>query len=88
MFVEYKYSGSFGTYHVKTEDTDVFLRLVSQERTITGYYAFEPGELQPFGKVGNYLESPKICLGVSNVDSAGIDADLVGKFDYIEISRP
>ena len=88
MFVEYKYSGSFGTYHVKTEDTDVFLRLVSQERAITGYYAFEPGELQPFGKVGNYLESPKICLGVSNVDSSGIVADLVGKFDYMEVSRP
>ena len=89
MFMEYKFSGSWGTYQAKTQDTDIFLRLVSQEHNITGYYALESGKWQRFGKVGNYLEHPNICLGVSNVDSTGIkNADLSGKFDYIEISQP
>jgi pyrimidine-specific ribonucleoside hydrolase len=89
LFMEYKYPGGLGTYEVKTQGTDITFRLVRQEQTITGYYTFETWEWQRFGRVGNYLEMPKVCLGVSNVDYAGTnDKDLVGQFDYIEISRP
>ena len=90
IFMEYKFSDKgLGTYQAKTQDTDIFLRLVRQEHTISGYYAFENGEWQRIGEVETYLEHPNICLGVSNVDSAGTkNNDLVGKFDYIEISWP
>jgi beta-xylosidase len=88
VFMEYKIAGSMGAYMEKTKDTDVFLRLVNQGQTITGYYAFEPEKWQLFGKIGNFVKNANICLGVSNVDSAGINADLVGRFDYIEISQP
>lgn len=88
LFMEYKYSGKWGTYTVKSQDTDIFLRLVSQGEAIIGYYAFEPEDWQRFGKIGYYLDNANICLGVSNVDQTGINADLVGRFDYLEISLP
>jgi len=88
LFMEYKFAGAWGAYNEKTSDTDVFLRLVSQGQTIKGYYAFEPDEWELFGNIGNYLENANICLGVSNVDQAGINSDLVGRFDYIDISLP
>ena len=89
IFMEYKFSGSWGSNQARAQDTDIFLRLVNQEHTTIGYYAFETGEWQRIGRVGNYLDLPNICLGVSNVDSAGTrNADLEAKFDYIEIFRP
>ncbi len=88
IFLEYKLAGSLGTYKSSTYDPDIYLRLVSQNHSVTAYYALEQGDWQRFGKIGNYIEEPEVCLGVSNVDKAGIDADLVGRFDYIEITRP
>ena len=89
VYMEYKLAGSVGTYKVPTRDTDVFLRLVMQEQSITGYYAFEPDEWQQFGRIGNYLKDTRICLGVSNVDSPGeYPGDLSGRFDYLDISQP
>jgi hypothetical protein len=32
--------------------------------------------------------APSICLGVSNADKAGLNADLLGRFDYIEVAGP
>jgi hypothetical protein len=87
--MEYKFPGNTGAFSAMTQETDVTLRLVVQGQTTTGYYAFATGEWQRFGKIGNYLANPTICLGVSNVDSAGTrQADLVGRFDYVEVSRP
>jgi hypothetical protein len=88
IFMEYKVAGSWEAYNAKTQVPDVFLRLVSQGQTITGYYASELGVWHLTGEVEKSLEDFGICLGVSNVDSAGINADLVGEFDYLEISRP
>ncbi len=89
LFMEYKFSGDAGAYQVITEDTEVFLRLTSQGKTIIGQYALEADDWQPFGKVGYYLDQPSICLGVSNVDSAGTHHDdLVGRFDFLKITRP
>jgi len=88
LFMEYKMAGSPGAYKIPTDESYVFLRLVVQGTSITGYYAFAPEEWQRFGSIGNFIKDPSICLGVSNVDGQGIDADLVGMFDYIDISLP
>ncbi len=88
IFLEYKLSGSVGTFKTATADPEVYLRLLKQDNSITAYYALDPGEWHRLGAIGNYIEEPEVCLGVSNVDLVGIDADLVGMFDYIEITRP
>lgn len=88
MFMEYKVAGAWGAYNARTDDTDVFLRLVNKGQTVSGYYAFDENEWQLFGKVGNYIKEANICLGVSNVDSVGLNSDLIGRFDYIEITIP
>ncbi|MGB8252359.1 MAG: nucleoside hydrolase, partial [Anaerolineaceae bacterium] len=89
MFMDNKFSGSLGSFKVKTQEKDVYLRLVSQDQTVVGYYSFDNEDWQRFGRVGNYLEYSDICLGVSNVDSAGKEnSNITGKFDYIEISQP
>jgi inosine-uridine nucleoside N-ribohydrolase len=88
MYMEYKY-GSVESYKAATQKTNIFLRLVRTGQSVTGYYAFEPNDWQLFATVGNFLENANICLGVSNVDrEKTVDADLVGQFDYIEISKP
>ena len=88
IFMEYKVTGGWDAFNVKTRDTDVYLRLTSQGNTITGYYAFDEEKWQRLGDIKRSFDITKICLGVSNVDSAGIDADLVGEFDYLEVSVP
>ena len=88
VFMEYKIAGSWGAYNAKTDATDTYLRLTSNGESISGYYAFAPEEWQLFGKVGYFVQEAQVCLGVSNVDTAGINADLVGRFDYLDISLP
>jgi hypothetical protein len=89
MFMEYKMAGSLGSYKTKTDDPDVFIRLVVAGTSIIGYYAFEPDAWQKFGSIGNFIKNPNICLGVTNLDEAGAYSDdLTGRFDYIDISLP
>lgn len=88
IYMESKIAGNWESYNLKNQDRDVFLRLVRQGGTITGYYAIEADDWHVMGKFDDPLEDPKICLGVTNVDSEGVDADLIGEFDYLEISRP
>lgn len=88
VYMEYKIAGSWGAYNAKTDTTDTYLRLSSNGESISGYYAFEPDEWQLMGKVGYFVQEAKVCLGVSNADMAGLNADLVGRFDYIDISLP
>lgn len=88
IYMESKIAGQWESYNQKNQDPDVFLRLVRQGRTITGYYAIEADEWNVLGEFDNPLENPKVCLGVTNSDPEGVDADLIGEFDYIEISRP
>jgi inosine-uridine nucleoside N-ribohydrolase len=88
-FMEFKYSGGFGTYSAKAQNADTYLRVVSQDHHITGYYAFEESSWQRFGSVEYSIDLPQICLGVSNVDAVGAqNADLVARFDFIEIELP
>ncbi len=77
------------SYSAQTGDTDVFLRLETSGQVVTGYFDFapEPEKWQRLGEVQKDLGATDLCLGVSNSDSAGIPADLLGRFDYVEIVR-
>jgi beta-xylosidase len=88
IYMEYKINEVVGAYHVATDAADVYLRLVSQGNTISGYYAVSPDDWHRMGRFGNYFTFRKVGLGVSNVDNGSINADLVGLFDYFEIRKP
>jgi hypothetical protein len=87
IYMENKVAGNWTAYNLKNQDPDVFLRLIRRANAITGYYANEADEWNVLGEFDNPLEDPKICLGVTNADAEGIDADLVGEFDYIEVTQ-
>jgi pyrimidine-specific ribonucleoside hydrolase len=88
IFMEYKIGGGWDAYEIAFDATDLYLKLESKQNTISGYYAEAPGEWQRLGRFGNYFTFKHVGLGVSNCDRAGVDGDLVGSFDYFEISRP
>lgn len=89
IYMEYMIEGQFGSYKVDFQDGEVYLRLVSEDNTISGYYAKTPDQWERLGRFGNYFTFKNVGLGVTNCDREGDDAvDLVGLFDYFEISRP
>ena len=69
-------------------DTDVYLRLVNQGGSLTGYFATTPGDWQRAGAFGNYFDFKKVGLGTTNSNLEGVTKDIVSRFDYFEISRP
>jgi len=85
FYMDYKISGQWGNYNVATDAEDVYLRLESKDNIISGYYATEPDQWQRLGRFGNYFQFQKVGIGVSNV---GASDDVVGLFDYFEISLP
>ncbi len=88
VFMEYKLTGGSGFFKKIFTESDLYLRLVIQGNSATGYYAINTDDWQRLGEEGSFLENPSICLGVSNVDKGKFNADLIGKFDYIDISLP
>ena len=89
FFMEYKIGGAWGAYNKATDKTDVYIRLTRESDVVSGYYAYEPDQWERIGRFGGaYFDFTRVGLGVTNVDSEGRDADLVGQFDYIEITRP
>ena len=88
IYMEYKIGGGQGSYSAAVSATDLYLRLVSQDAVLSGYYALSPDDWTRLGRFGDYFAFKRVGLGVSNVDSQGINADLVGQFDYFEIDRP
>jgi regulation of enolase protein 1 (concanavalin A-like superfamily) len=68
--------------------TDVYLRLVNQGGSLTGYYAIEPGNWQRVGAFGNYFDFKLVGLGTTNSSPGGIEHDIVSQFDYFEIAIP
>jgi hypothetical protein len=88
IYMDYKYAGQIGTYMTGFKATDLYLRFLNQGHSVTGFYAADPKDWQRLGYVGNFLEHFSICLGVSNSDHAGLNADLIGRYDYIEITKP
>lgn len=85
IFMEYKIDGAWGGYQKATDAEDVYLRLESSNDMISGYYAFEEGQWERLGRFGNFFEFNRVGIGVSNVNAAN---DLVGMFDYFEITVP
>ena len=85
FYMDYKIGGATGDYSAATDAEDVYLRLESKGDIITGYYATAPDQWVRLGRFGNYFHFKKVGIGVSNVRSAD---DVVGQFDYFEISQP
>lgn len=85
FFMDYKISGQLGTYKNATTAEDVYLRLESKDNTISGYYATAPDQWERLGRFGNYFQFKKVGIGVSNANAAN---DVVGLFDYFEVSQP
>lgn len=70
------------------EDTDVYLRLVNDGESVTGYYATTPGEWQRAGAFGNFFDFNSVGIGVTNSNPAGVSEDIIARFDFFEIRRP
>lgn len=85
FYMDYKIGGQGGNYNAATNAEDVYLRLESKGNTISGYYATAPDQWVRLGRFGDYFQFKKVGIGVSNVRSAD---DVVGLFDYFEISQP
>jgi len=91
IFVDYKVNDKTrwsSELNTQIDQTDVYLRLVSKDKIIYAYYALAPDEWQLITRLGEFFEFKKVGLGVSNIDNGGIDSDLVGSYDYFEITRP
>lgn len=81
----------FGDAYIIPRDaaeTDVYLRLVNADGSLTGYRATQPDQWQRVGAFGNYFEFELVGLGVTNSNQNGVAQDLVGQFDYFEIREP
>lgn len=88
-YFEFKIGGEWGTYNHPTDATDVYLRLTREGDVISGYYAEAPGQWERIGRYGgSYFDFKQVGIGVTNSDPNGVDGDLVGQFDYFEITRP
>ncbi|NOH04338.1 MAG: hypothetical protein HND47_21370 [Chloroflexi bacterium] len=85
IYMDYKISGEVGGYKTATDAEEVYLRLESKDSTISGYYALSPDQWERLGRFGNYFQFKKAGIGVSNARAAN---DVVGLFDYFEISLP
>jgi len=80
--------GDFYAIPRAPEDTDVYLQLINQGGSLTGYYATTPGDWQRVGAFGNYFDFKSVGLGTTNSNTEGVQNDIVSRFDYFEISQP
>lgn len=85
FYMEYQISGVTGAYQQAVDAEDVYLRLESKDDVISGYYATEPDQWERLGRFGNYFQFQKVGIGVTNV---GAGNNVVGLFDFLEISVP
>jgi hypothetical protein len=91
VFMDYKIGGGYywsGSNKVQVDQMDVYLRLVSKEKIIYGYYAFSPDDWQLLNRLGDFFEFKYVGLGVTNAEAGNINSDLIGSYDYFEISIP
>ncbi len=68
--------------------TDVYLRLVNQGESLTGYYATEPGDWQRVGSFGNFFDFKLVGLGTTNSSPGAVEKNIIALFDYFEIATP
>jgi hypothetical protein len=89
IYMEYKINGQGNTYMVAFKENDLYIKLESKDNVISGFYATTPDQWKRLGRFGNYFLFKRVGLGVTNSDIEHDDgADLVGLFDYFEITRP
>ena len=87
--MEYEIGGAGGVYMIALQETDLYLRLEFENNVITGSFATKPDQWQRLGRFGNYFLFKRVGLGVTNADrESDNNADLVGLFDYFEITKP
>ena len=81
--------GDFYAVPRGAEDRDLYLRLVNQAGSITGYYARDGENWQKIGAFGNYFDFISVGLGATNsVPEAWEVEDIEALFDYFEITLP
>ena len=85
FFMEYQIDGAWGAYQQRTDADDVYLRLESKDKVLSGHYATELGDWKRLGRFGNFFQFKRVGIGVTNVSA---EKDLVGAFDWFEISVP
>ena len=89
IYMEYKINGQGNAYMIAFEETDLYIKLEGKDHVISGFYATAPDQWKRLGRFGNYFLFKRVGLGVTNSDIERDDnADLVGLFDYFEITRP
>ena len=82
-------SGEFSMIHRSAEDQDVYLRLVRQGGSVTGYFATEYGDWQRIGSYNHAFDFGLIGLGATNIPPEGGQAEgIVAMFEYFEVSVP
>lgn len=72
------------------EDTEIYLRLVNEGGTITGYFATKPDEWNRIAQIANSFDFETIGLGTTNSLALNMkpSKNLITHFDYFEISEP
>lgn len=89
VYMENKIGGAGSLYMIALQETDLYLMLKFENNVITGSFATKPDQWQRLGRFGNYFVFKRVGLGVTNCDRESNDnADLVGLFDYFEITKP
>ncbi len=85
FYMEYKIDQAWGAYQMATDAEDIYLRMESNDKILSGYYATEEGQWERLGRFGDYFEFSKVGIGVTNIHAESI---VTGYFDYFEISLP
>ena len=89
FYFEFKIGGASGSYNKPTDATDVYIRLTREGDIISGFYAFEADQWERIGRYGgSYFDFKLVGIGVTNSDGKELEGDLVGQFDYFEITKP
>lgn len=85
FYMDYKIGGETGTYRVSSTKTDVYLRLESKNKIISGFYATQPDKWVRLGRFGNFFSFKKVGLGVTNAGDTKVK--IIGKYDWFEILK-
>jgi len=89
VYMDYSVGGVWGGYTQAVSGPELYLRLERLGDVLSGYSSLDGSNWQRVGRFGDYFELRRVGIGVSNVDAPPLeDADLVGQYDYFEITRP
>jgi len=89
FFMDFEIAGSRSFYEKLSKATDFYLKLRSQNKVLSGYYALEPEKWILLGKLGNYYQFKRVGIGATNSDPEHkINSDLVARIDFVEIRKP